>query len=108
MFLILAVIWLKKYIIICLTIMLPLVSAGLNLQLPKEQTHAIGLFKYILREEGVRGLYRGILPNFCKVAPAVSISYYVYERTRQHLGVEMVWEPAAYNCIFPQNSICQW
>jgi len=65
-------------------------QAGLNLQLPKEQTHAIGLFKYILREEGVRGLYRGILPNFCKVAPAVSISYYVYERTRQHLGVEMV------------------
>ena len=82
--------------------MLPLVSAGLNMQLPKEQTHAIGLFKYILREEGVRGLYRGILPNFCKVAPAVSISYYVYERTRQHLGVEMVWEPA-YNCIFPQK-----
>ena len=61
------------------------------MHLPKEQTHALGLFKYILREEGVRGLYRGILPNFCKVAPAVSISYYVYERTRQYLGVEMVW-----------------
>ena len=67
------------------------ISAGLNMHLPKEQTHALGLFKYILREEGVRGLYRGILPNFCKVAPAVSISYYVYERTRQYLGVEMVW-----------------
>ena len=66
------------------------ISAGLNTHLPKEQTHALGLFKYILREEGVRGLYRGILPNFCKVAPAVSISYYVYERTRQYLGVEMV------------------
>jgi len=65
-------------------------QAGLNLSLPKEQTHAVGLFRYILREEGVRGLYRGILPNFCKVAPAVSISYYVYERTRQYLGVEMV------------------
>jgi len=65
-------------------------QAGLNMHLPKEQTHALGLFKYILREEGVRGLYRGILPNFCKVAPAVSISYYVYERTRQYLGVEMV------------------
>ena len=65
------------------------ISAGLNLNLPKEQTHALGLFRYILRTEGVRGLYRGIVPNFCKVAPAVSISYYVYERTRQHLGVEM-------------------
>jgi len=65
-------------------------QAGANLQLPKEQTHAIGLFRYILRTEGPFGLYRGIVPNFCKVAPAVSISYYVYERTRQHLGVEMV------------------
>ena len=64
-------------------------SAGLNLNLPSEQTHSLGLFRYILRTEGVRGLYRGILPNFCKVAPAVSISYYVYERTRQQLGVEM-------------------
>jgi hypothetical protein len=65
-------------------------TAGLNLQLPHEQTHAVGLFRYILRTEGVRGLYRGIVPNFCKVCPAVSISYYVYERTRQYLGVEMV------------------
>lgn len=65
-------------------------QAGANLNLPKEQTHALGLFRYILRTEGPRGLYRGIVPNFCKVAPAVSISYYVYERTRQHLGVEMV------------------
>ncbi len=62
---------------------------GSKLLLPKEQTHAIGLFTYILRTEGVRGLYRGLLPNFCKVAPAVSISYYVYERVRTRLGVEM-------------------
>ena len=64
-------------------------QAGLNLNLPSEQTQAVGLFKYILRTEGVKGLYRGIVPNFCKVAPAVSISYYVYERTREHLGAEM-------------------
>jgi len=66
-------------------------QAGLKgkLDLLPEQTHTLGLFKYILRTEGVRGLYRGIVPNFCKVAPAVSISYYVYERTRSRLGVEM-------------------
>lgn len=64
-------------------------QAGLNLNLPKEQTHAWGLFKYILRTEGPKGLYRGMVPNFCKVAPAVSISYFVYERTRERLGVEM-------------------
>ncbi|XP_059093985.1 mitochondrial adenyl nucleotide antiporter SLC25A25-like isoform X2 [Tigriopus californicus] len=65
-------------------------QAGLNLNLPHEQTHAVGLFRYTVRTEGIKGLYRGIIPNFCKVAPAVSISYYVYERTREYLGVEMI------------------
>jgi len=64
-------------------------QAGAQLHLPKEQTHTLGLFRYIVRTEGLKGLYRGIIPNFCKVAPAVSISYYVYERTRSRLGVEM-------------------
>ena len=76
-------------------------SAGLNLNLPKEQTHAWGLFKYILRTEGPKGLYRGMVPNFCKVAPAVSISYFVYERTRERLGVEMTWitQPSNWQTI---------
>ncbi|KAK9500415.1 hypothetical protein O3M35_001686 [Rhynocoris fuscipes] len=47
------------------------------------------LFKNIIKSEGVKGLYRGITPNFMKVAPAVSISYLVYEKTRLALGVEM-------------------
>eukprot|EP00096_Caligus_rogercresseyi_P001546 TRINITY_DN1254_c0_g2_i1.p1 TRINITY_DN1254_c0_g2~~TRINITY_DN1254_c0_g2_i1.p1 ORF type:complete len:476 (-),score=120.76 TRINITY_DN1254_c0_g2_i1:355-1782(-) len=64
-------------------------QAGLILNLPKEQTRMIGLFKYIIRTEGLKGLYRGIIANFCKVAPAVSISYYVYERTIGHLGAQM-------------------
>jgi len=66
-------------------------QAGIRakLSLPYEQTHALGLIRYIVRTEGFKGLYRGIVPNFCKVAPAVSISYYVYERTRTFLGVEM-------------------
>merc|ERR1719412_1447771 len=64
-------------------------QAGLNLNLPVEQTQAIGLFRYTVRTEGIKGLYRGIVPNFFKVAPAVSISYFVYERTREYLGVEM-------------------
>ncbi|XP_019640783.1 PREDICTED: calcium-binding mitochondrial carrier protein SCaMC-1-B-like isoform X3 [Branchiostoma belcheri] len=47
----------------------------------------VGLFQGILKDEGLRGLYRGIAPNFMKVAPAVSISYVVYEKTRSALGV---------------------
>ena len=49
----------------------------------------VGLFRTIWRAEGVQGLYRGILPNFMKVAPAVSISYVVYEHIRKYLGVQM-------------------
>ncbi|XP_025075228.1 calcium-binding mitochondrial carrier protein SCaMC-2 isoform X1 [Pogonomyrmex barbatus] len=49
----------------------------------------VGVFKDILYREGIRGLYRGLMPNFLKVAPAVSISYVVYEHFRQALGVNM-------------------
>lgn len=39
----------------------------------------------IWRNEGVRGLYRGLLPNIIKVVPAVSISYVVYENMKKTL-----------------------
>uniref|UniRef100_A0AC34GQL9 EF-hand domain-containing protein n=1 Tax=Panagrolaimus sp. ES5 TaxID=591445 RepID=A0AC34GQL9_9BILA len=48
-----------------------------------------GQFKYILKNEGPLGLYRGIIPNFIKVIPAVSISYVVYENVRKRLGATM-------------------
>ena len=48
-----------------------------------------GVFRTIIATEGLAGLYRGITPNFMKVAPAVSISYVVYEHLRQALGVTM-------------------
>ncbi|XP_071008334.1 calcium-binding mitochondrial carrier protein SCaMC-2-B isoform X1 [Oncorhynchus clarkii lewisi] len=46
-----------------------------------------GLFKHIVKTEGVFGLYRGLAPNFMKVIPAVSISYVVYENLKISLGV---------------------
>lgn len=48
-----------------------------------------GVASHIWRTEGVRGLYRGITPNFIKVIPAVSISYVVYEYSSRILGVNM-------------------
>lgn len=46
------------------------------------------MVKKILEKEGFFGLYRGILPNFMKVIPAVSISYVVYEYSRSALGIQ--------------------
>lgn len=46
------------------------------------------MVKKIVEKEGFFGLYRGILPNFMKVIPAVSISYVVYEYMRSGLGIQ--------------------
>lgn len=46
------------------------------------------MVKKILQKEGFFGLYRGILPNFMKVIPAVSISYVVYEHMKSSLGIQ--------------------
>ncbi|CAG0925237.1 unnamed protein product, partial [Notodromas monacha] len=60
-----------------------------NGKLRKRPTTTLAVVKTILQYEGWRGLYRGLLPNFLKVIPAVSISYAVYEKTRAALGVTM-------------------
>jgi len=49
----------------------------------------MGMFRAIVTADGLVGLYRGLAANFLKVAPAVSISYVVYEKTRSLLGVTM-------------------
>ncbi|KAI5619969.1 calcium-binding mitochondrial carrier protein SCaMC-1, partial [Silurus asotus] len=52
-----------------------------------EQLSMGKLTKKILEKDGFFGLYRGILPNFLKVIPAVSISYVVYEYMKTGLGI---------------------
>lgn len=52
-----------------------------------EQMSMNRMVKTIVEKEGFFGLYRGILPNFMKVIPAVSISYVVYEYMKSGLGI---------------------
>ncbi|XP_062260978.1 mitochondrial adenyl nucleotide antiporter SLC25A24-like [Platichthys flesus] len=52
-----------------------------------DQPAMSSLVKRIIAQEGFFGLYRGILPNFMKVIPAVSISYVVYEYMKTGLGI---------------------
>jgi len=51
----------------------------------------IDCFKKIYNLEGVRGFYRGILPNFMKAIPAISISYLVYEKTKMFIHEFSKW-----------------
>ncbi|ODA83923.1 hypothetical protein RJ55_02440 [Drechmeria coniospora] len=37
--------------------------------------------------EGIRGLYKGLTPNMLKVAPALSITWIVYENSKTFLGL---------------------
>eukprot|EP01083_Nonionella_stella_P039793 108245_1 len=39
-------------------------------------------FMRTLHYDGIRGFYRGILPNFCKSVPAIAVSYLVFEKTK--------------------------
>ena len=60
---------------------------------PAAEGRAMGMvdtLKTIFKDEGVRGLYRGLLPNFLKVIPAVSIGYVVYEQLKLVLNVKTV------------------
>ncbi|PLB34276.1 calcium-binding mitochondrial carrier protein [Aspergillus candidus] len=41
-----------------------------------------------IQTEGFRGFYKGLTPNLLKVAPAVSISYVVYENAKRMLGLK--------------------
>ncbi|KAG5922526.1 hypothetical protein E4U42_005438 [Claviceps africana] len=40
-----------------------------------------------IQKEGVRGLYKGLTPNLLKVAPALSITWIVYENSKSVLGL---------------------
>lgn len=41
--------------------------------------------KVIIAQEGVKGLYKGIVPNLLKVAPSMASSWLSFEMTRDYL-----------------------
>ena len=50
-------------------------------------TGIMDVTKKTLQNEGIKGFFRGVTPNLLKVAPAVSISYVVYENSKALLGL---------------------
>ncbi|EFJ15313.1 hypothetical protein SELMODRAFT_118883 [Selaginella moellendorffii] len=46
------------------------------------------VFKRTLEHEGVTAFYKGLVPNLCKVAPAASITYVVYEKMKKLLAIQ--------------------
>ncbi|KAI8540017.1 hypothetical protein RHMOL_Rhmol09G0228400 [Rhododendron molle] len=55
----------------------------------RARVYTTGLFStfgYIIRAEGLRGLYRGILPEYLKVVPSIGIVFMTYEKMKQILS----------------------
>ncbi|XP_047308973.1 LOW QUALITY PROTEIN: mitochondrial substrate carrier family protein B-like [Impatiens glandulifera] len=53
-------------------------------------TNLYGHFAHIFRGEGMRGFYRGILPEYYKVVPGVGIAFMTYETLKKLLSTENV------------------
>nr|GMC94227.1 mitochondrial substrate carrier family protein B-like [Ipomoea batatas] len=50
------------------------------------KTGLFGTFRHIIRSEGIRGIYRGILPEYYKVVPGIGIVFMTYEKLKQLLS----------------------
>ena len=44
--------------------------------------------KKTVKKDGVKGLYRGLVPNYLKAVPSIGIGFLVYERMKTVLGLE--------------------
>jgi solute carrier family 25 phosphate transporter 23/24/25/41 len=41
--------------------------------------------KKLVAQEGIKGLYKGMVPNYLKVAPAIGVSFVTYEACKEVL-----------------------
>lgn len=51
-------------------------------------TGIVDVARKTVQKEGYRGLYKGLTPNLLKVAPALSITWMVYEKSKRVLGLD--------------------
>lgn len=42
-------------------------------------------FTTIIQQEGIKGLYKGMIPNLLKVAPSIAIAFVTYETVKKYL-----------------------
>jgi len=63
---------------------------GFGNTIPNPDRHYLGMtdaFIKIWRHEGFRGFYRGLIPNYLKVVPAVATSFFVFEECKKLLNI---------------------
>ena len=70
-------------------------TPGLSPKVRPEYDGLLDCLRQTVRAEGVRGLYRGIVPNMLKAVPAVAISYTVFETSKKLLLEQQAGRQAA-------------
>ncbi|KAH0936638.1 hypothetical protein HID58_004099 [Brassica napus] len=66
----------------------PLQVVRTRMQADSSETTMRQEFMKTMRGEGLRGFYRGLLPNLLKVVPAASITYIVYEAMKKNMALD--------------------
>lgn len=60
-----------------------------NLNISHDLVYMSKLCCDIYNTNGIRGFYRGIIPNFIKVLPSVFISFFTYEKSLYFLNKKL-------------------
>ncbi|CAL9229503.1 unnamed protein product [Arabidopsis halleri] len=66
----------------------PLQVVRTRMQADSSDTTMKQEFMKTMKGEGLRGFYRGLLPNLLKVVPAASITYIVYEAMKKNMALD--------------------
>lgn len=61
------------------------VKSRIQIKQATEQTSIFKMFVEVLKEEGVRGLYRGIGPTMMRAIPGSAVALFTYERSSRFL-----------------------
>lgn len=59
----------------------PFQLARSRMQISAQRRTTLSVWRDAVKMDGITGLWRGLVPNFLKAVPAVSVSYFVFEKT---------------------------
>ncbi len=63
-------------------------SGGGAAAMPRAYTGMVDCFVQTVRHEGPTALFKGLAPNYVKVAPSIAIAFVTYEQLKIALGVD--------------------
>jgi len=66
-----------------------IITADGQVRAPVQYNGMVDAFRKTVKNEGLRALYKGLVPNSVKVVPSIAIAFVTYELMKDLLGVEI-------------------